>query len=233
MSAPVQQHSSDYRLRLGLRLGIRGNYASDDVSGNTTKASPINIGVQPSFGVNPNRANAGKPATPTSIFTSNRVWFIDKPNTYMAGAKGSPVILENNSLAEDPTWEELKSFLLEDKTDTLRYIPNSFVCADFAMRLHNNAEKYGWRCYLVGIQLGPSDDYPTGASHAINAFNTTDYGWIYIDCTAPLRSNGQLSSDKFINLVIGERFTPNSVFPTDNWAWMSMGKVLKINAFSE
>ncbi|MFC2041213.1 hypothetical protein ACFLTY_02690 [Chloroflexota bacterium] len=46
------------------------------------------------------------------------------------------------------------------------------VCADFADRLHNNAEKAGLRCGFV-----------LGTMHAFNVFETTDKGLIYIDDT--------------------------------------------------
>ncbi len=233
VSASAQKISTGYCLRLGLRSGIRSNHSGDRISGNTTRVSPETTGAQSSLGMSLDRAQAGKPRSFAGTFISKLVWFLDKPNTYMAGANGNPVILMNNSLAKDPSWSELKSFLLHDNTDTLPYVPGSFVCADFAMRLHNNAEKYGWRCHLVGVQLGAGNGYPAGVGHALNAFNTTDYGWVCIDCTAPLHAGNQFSSDKFIPFEIGENYVPKSIFPASNWAWGSMGKILRVDAFSE
>jgi hypothetical protein len=59
------------------------------------------------------------------------------------------------------------------------YNDNSFVCADFAEMLHNNAEKAGWRAAWVGIDLAGSE-----GGHALNAFQTTDEGLVYADCTS-------------------------------------------------
>ncbi|MGA3094311.1 MAG: hypothetical protein ABSD79_02875, partial [Dehalococcoidales bacterium] len=92
---------------------------------------------------------------------------------------GKPVQLINNDNAVDPTWKELKSFLYLDKTDEEPYIEGSFECASFAEELHNNAEARGIRAAFVSIFF--SNDFE---GHAINAFQTTDKGLIYIDCQA-------------------------------------------------
>jgi hypothetical protein len=52
------------------------------------------------------------------------------------------------------------------------------VCADFAEDVHNNAEAAGIRAGWVGIRFQGTEE-----GHAINAFETTDKGLIYIDCT--------------------------------------------------
>jgi len=46
-------------------------------------------------------------------------------------------------------------------------VVGSFVCADFAETLHNNAEKVGIRVAYVTVN----------GIHALNAFDTTDRGW--------------------------------------------------------
>lgn len=77
----------------------------------------------------------------------------------------------------DPTWDELISFLESDDTDEQPYIEDLFVCADFAEMLHNNAEESGIKALYVGV------DFIVGEGHALNAFNTTDKGLVYVDCT--------------------------------------------------
>jgi len=96
-----------------------------------------------------------------------------------ASGSGEPIRLYENSQAIDPSWQRLKSFLLTDDTDELPYIADSFVCADFAAMLHNRAEKAGIKAAYVSV------DFVDGPAHALNAFNTTDRGLIYIDCTGP------------------------------------------------
>ena len=96
-----------------------------------------------------------------------------------AGSGGEPIRLYENSQAIDPSWQRLKSFLLTDDTDELHYIADSFVCADFAVMLHNRAEKAGIKAAYVSV------DFVDGPAHAMNAFNTIDKGLIYIDCTGP------------------------------------------------
>jgi hypothetical protein len=90
---------------------------------------------------------------------------------------GKSVHLINNENAIDPTWKELKSFLFLDKTDEEPYIEGYFVCGNFAEEVHNNAEARGIRAAFVTVFF--SNDFD---AHALNAFQTTDKGLVYIDC---------------------------------------------------
>ena len=62
-------------------------------------------------------------------------------------------ILENNVSAKDPSYKELIQFLKTDQTDTIPYYYDSFVCADFAEAVHNNAEKSGIKAGYVGVDF--------------------------------------------------------------------------------
>ena len=98
------------------------------------------------------------------------------------GGDGKAIILDNNPAATDPTFDELIAFVRSDPTDTRDYIADgskAYVCADFAEEVHNNAERMGIRAAWVGITFEN-----TVEGHAINAFNTTDKGLVYIDCTS-------------------------------------------------
>lgn len=145
----------------------------------------------------------------------------------LAGADGHLITLSNNLDAVNPSWAELKSFLLNDDTDRLRYDFATFVCADFAERVHNKAEKAGIRAALVSIQLGPCSYYPIGGGHALNAFETTDRGLVFIDCTS---SNQGVNADKIVVVEVGKDYIPRSIFPEPGWddVWVSMGKVVEI-----
>ena len=81
------------------------------------------------------------------------------------------------STLENPTWAELEKFLERDDTDTISYVENSFDCTGFAITLRDRAWRYGMRCAYVEISFGE------GVGHALNAFETTDKGLIYVDVT--------------------------------------------------
>ncbi|MFP3975563.1 MAG: hypothetical protein ACLFVK_05000 [Dehalococcoidia bacterium] len=151
-----------------------------------------------------------------------RVWIDDY--TYLSGIR-----LFNKPDARNPSWSELKTFLRDDMTDQKQYVPGSFVCADFAEMLHNNAEREGLRCAYVSLQLGPCPSWPSAGGHALNAFETTDRGLVYIDCTGP-RSSRPKSADKIVDVEVGQEYIPRSIFPEAGWSptWESMGKVKEI-----
>lgn len=142
----------------------------------------------------------------------------------IVGADGHYITLINNPDATNPTWGGLKSFLASDDTDRQTYSYTSFVCADFAEMLHNNAEATGIRSAYVTIRLGPISYYTISGGHALNAFQTTDRGLVYIDCTAPI-VNYSGSADKIVNVEVGKPYIPESVFPHGAWRWLSMGVV--------
>jgi len=76
----------------------------------------------------------------------------------------------------NPNWAELKAFLEQDDTNELLYTENSFDCTGFAITLRDNAWIYGLRCAYVEIGFAEG-------GHALNAFQTTDKGLIYVDNT--------------------------------------------------
>jgi len=91
---------------------------------------------------------------------------------------GKRINLVNNSESRDVSFAELKSFILSDDTDEGVYIEGVNMCGEFAEKLHNNAEKNGINAAFVAIHFEDED-----IGHALNAFNTTDLGLVYIDCT--------------------------------------------------
>lgn len=103
--------------------------------------------------------------------------------SYYGADPDKPVVLINNGDAVDPTWDQLKDFLLVDPTDENDYLPGIRVCAEFAAELHNNAEAAGIKAAWVSLDF--EDD---SSGHALNAFNTTDYGLVFIDCTGGIPS---------------------------------------------
>jgi peptidoglycan hydrolase CwlO-like protein len=88
------------------------------------------------------------------------------------------VALIDNPDAVNPTWTELISFLDADQTEKNDYIVDVYDCSQFSRDVHNNAEAAGIRAAEVQVWFSNS---MTG--HALNAFITTDYGLVYVDCT--------------------------------------------------
>ncbi len=76
---------------------------------------------------------------------------------------------------KDPTYEEAIQFLMSDQTNQNRYLEESYTCTDFATDFRENALKSGYECGYTVIR------FPDLSSHALNCFNTTDNGLIFIE----------------------------------------------------
>lgn len=114
---------------------------------------------------------------------------------------GQNIVTNNYRDAVDPNFKTLKKFLSEDATENKDYIYPVYTCGDFASHLHDEAEKQGIKCGVVGIKFNASlnenmsgilnkssypplySSYDTCRGHAFNAFNTTDLGMVYVDST--------------------------------------------------
>lgn len=137
----------------------------------------------------------------------------------------------------NPSWEELKAFLYNDTTDQLEYIFPIFVCENFARTLQENAKEANWRCAFVSVELSGYPDWfnygiPSNTSHALNAFETTDRGLIYIDCTNTADKGFYGNADKTVDVEVGKEYIPISIFPITGWEseWLSCGTVTKIDS---
>jgi hypothetical protein len=127
------------------------------------------------------------------------------------GPDGQPITLVGNPSAVDPTFAQLESFLLSDKTDQNIYIPGIYVCSEFARDVYNNAEKAGIRAAFVGIRFNGISE-----GHALNAFMTTDKGLVFIDCTGlEALQSGPVDNDKIVTVKIGIDYQPVGLFPVD------------------
>ncbi len=135
---------------------------------------------------------------------------ISKKEIPIVKASGESVQLVNYKNATDPTWDGLISFLRNDPTDGSTY-NGSFVCADFAEMLHNNAEKAGLKAGYVSV------DFLDMESHALNVFSTTDKGLVFVDCTGDTEKLGALDSkDKIAYVQIGKEYGIVSAYKTDS-----------------
>ncbi len=123
------------------------------------------------------------------------------------GTDKQPIQLENNLAAVDVSREYLLQFLLEDGTDRIPYVEGAFDCSEFAETLHNSAEKAGIRAAYVCLNFAG-----TGSGHAINAFQTTDAGLVFVDCTGqPVPHSCSL--DCTAEVKIGQVYAPELVSP--------------------
>jgi hypothetical protein len=133
----------------------------------------------------------------------------------------------NDESASNPTWAELLDFLLKDETDENDYVPDVYMCGDYARDVHNNAEQAGIRTAYVAIEF--ADSY-----HALNAFKTADKGLVFIDCTGlQAWESGPSNRDKTVDVELGRRYIPRSLFPESGWSirWESMGTVLDVQIY--
>lgn len=128
-----------------------------------------------------------------------------------------------NPDAKDPTFAQLIEFIKNDKTDELPYTPGKYVCGEYASDVYNKAGEAGIRAAWVAIKF---PDY----WHALNAFNTTDKGLVFIDCTG--LGAGQtwpVNRDKTIEPKLGSDYCCRSLF--DNIGWASLGVVQDIQIY--
>lgn len=106
-------------------------------------------------------------------------------------ANDQTLSLINQFDVHNPSWSELKSFLKSDRTEFFPFVDDVFVCENFAVMLHDNAERKGIRAGVVFIDFKNDD-----VGHMINVFYTTDRGHIYIDDTGDIdESLADLSKD--------------------------------------
>jgi hypothetical protein len=126
---------------------------------------------------------------------------------YEAYPDGSRVTITNHQNVHNPTMAELKAFLKEDHTENYPYSAPSFVCTNYAVTLHNNAEADGIRCAWVGIEGTASNE-----GHALNAFQTTDEGLVFVDDTGVSYGTG---IDAFAKITMGQEVSEVPVFRSD------------------
>jgi hypothetical protein len=74
------------------------------------------------------------------------------------------------------TWMELVSFIEDDHTNWNKYIPDQYVCLDFAVDLVENARKQNIKAWIVSVDF--TDGSP---GHSFTAFETTDKGVVFIE----------------------------------------------------
>ncbi|AFV22476.1 hypothetical protein Mpsy_0263 [Methanolobus psychrophilus R15] len=155
-----------------------------------------------------------------SLFTGIIIGSVDSPNDlYYDGeteyerilmpvtGAGQKIYLHNYHTAKDPTYDELIRFIMNDRTDTIIYKPDAFVCAEYAAKVHNNAEKAGIRAGYVSVTF-----YDEEIGHALNVFNTTDRGLIFIDSTGSPDNHAGNNYDSTVNLEKSAPYIRKPIF---------------------
>jgi len=75
---------------------------------------------------------------------------------------------------KNPTFEELRDFILSDPTSRNEFVLNQYECRHFATDVNNSADSAGLRCAFVLLCFDQGQ-------HAVIAFETTDRGLVYIE----------------------------------------------------
>ena len=119
--------------------------------------------------------------------------------------------LVDNPGATDPTWSQLAAFITGDQTEKKAYVENVYDCSLFSRDLHNHAEAAGIRAAEVQF-----DFRNERIGHALNAFLTTDYGLVYVDCTGLPDRIARLEAGKTYRAVEPYRITRANV-RNDYW----------------
>jgi len=88
---------------------------------------------------------------------------------------------------KNPTFRELRDFILRDPTSRNKFVLNEYECRHFATEVNNNAEAEGLRAafVLLGFDRG---------QHAVVAFDTTDRGLVYIEPQTDARIHPEVGS---------------------------------------
>ncbi|NLE08889.1 MAG: hypothetical protein GX631_06510 [Dehalococcoidales bacterium] len=74
----------------------------------------------------------------------------------------------------NPSFQELKEFILGDTTSRKEFVKSVYECRHFATEVNNNAEVRGIRCAIALICFEEGQ-------HAVVAFETSDRGLVYIE----------------------------------------------------
>lgn len=112
------------------------------------------------------------------------------------GSIPSESIASNSQIftLKNPTFAEMRAFLLKDTTSRKSFILNKYECRHFATEVDNNAQAAGWQCGFALLC------YARG-QHAVVAFNTTDRGLIFIEP----------QTDAVINVKVGGTYQGNQI----------------------
>lgn len=96
----------------------------------------------------------------------------------------------------DPTYAEMKAFILSDRTDLNTYNIKSYNCYDFTQEVCNNAFNQGYRAGNVYIEFAGE------RAHGLVCFDTVDRGLVFIEP----------QTDNEVNVTLGVRYFEQAGF---------------------
>jgi len=134
--------------------------------------------------------------------------------------------------AKPVNYDDLILFLNRDNTEDVLYVKPTYTCVDFSATLYNNAEANGIKCGLVSVWF--EEPVP---GHAFNAFQTTDKGIVYIDCTGvneTCKRDGYGGTDNNVYLQVGSQLgeLPDNQTNGDLSYAFYAGRVQRINTYN-
>ena len=97
------------------------------------------------------------------------------------------------------------------------YIEHVYDCSQFSRDVHNNAEAVGIRAAVVHVKFRNQ-----WVNHALNAFLTTDYGLVYVDCTARPDTIARVKAEKEYRAVELYRITRTNIRNDYWWDTLSL-----------
>jgi len=140
----------------------------------------------------------------------------------------SDVALIDNPAATNPIWSQLMAFLSQDQTETHTYIRDVYDCSQFSSDVHNNAEAAGIRA----AEVHP-DFRNESVGHALNAFLTTDYGLVYVDCTERPDKIARVKAEKEYRAVELYRITATNIRNDYWWDTLSSYYYIRSSTWGE
>lgn len=112
--------------------------------------------------------------TATNI-TSEALNINATPDSINATPAATPSPMEISTITrKNPTFQEVKDFILKDSADSNPFVLGKYECRHFATEVVNNAESAGIRCgfAMIGYNQG---------QHAVAAFDTPDQGLVFVE----------------------------------------------------
>jgi len=131
---------------------------------------------------------------------------------YYPHSGGRQILPYRNPDSRDRTLDEVIGFIKSTHVSEQLYVPDHYVCGNFAHDLIRSAESAGIRCTLASIEFRGEK-----IGHAIVAFRTTDHGLVFIDCTGGKRPGKPGTYNTIGYLKIGKTYgrLPLDVGKTD------------------
>jgi len=148
--------------------------------------------------------------------------------TLSTSERNYEVSLVDSSDAVNPSWSELLAFLADDQTEDHEYIAGVYDCSEFSRDVHNNAEAAGIRAAVVHDHFSN-----TLFDHSLNAFLTTDYGLVYIDCSGGVDTIARVERDKEYRAVETGVVSPSSIRDNSWWDGLALEDCFTIVAYWE